>query len=154
MAVKRIIVGAIGIILTKEGEYLVTRRVDYHQETNHKWQLPGGALEFGETPEQAALREIYEEVGVRAKVICKQPIVTTQTWDLRDKHSHVVLISYLMDIGSQKIRLNNEADDFRFVTSANLDYEQSLPATKSILETADILVKQYNLLESLFLDNH
>ncbi len=31
----------------------------------HKWLVPGGHIELNEVPEQAALREVFEEVGLR-----------------------------------------------------------------------------------------
>jgi len=31
------------------------------------WELPGGTLEFGETPLQAAVRETSEETGIPVK---------------------------------------------------------------------------------------
>ena len=36
--------------------------------TEGRWTLPGGFLQFGETPEQCVLREIQEEVGVTGTV--------------------------------------------------------------------------------------
>lgn len=36
----------------------------YASDGNGTWCLPGGWLEFGESPEEAAVREAYEETGV------------------------------------------------------------------------------------------
>lgn len=40
----------------------------YHKKFN-KWVQPGGHIEEDETPEEAALREAYEETGVKVKLI-------------------------------------------------------------------------------------
>lgn len=34
-----------------------------------KWVQPGGHIEHGETPEEAAIREVYEETGVKVKLL-------------------------------------------------------------------------------------
>lgn len=39
-----------------------------HKKFN-KWVQPGGHIEDDETPEEAALREVYEETGVRVKLL-------------------------------------------------------------------------------------
>lgn len=39
-----------------------------HKDMN-KWVQPGGHIEDNETPEEAALREAYEETGIKAKLI-------------------------------------------------------------------------------------
>lgn len=36
-----------------------------HHEKYHKWLFPGGHVELHETPEDAAVREAYEETGLR-----------------------------------------------------------------------------------------
>ncbi|MCK9875585.1 NUDIX hydrolase [Frankia sp. Ag45/Mut15] len=42
------------------------------------WHVPGGGLDPGETPEQAAVREIFEEVGYRL-ADTGQPVATRRT---------------------------------------------------------------------------
>jgi 8-oxo-dGTP pyrophosphatase MutT (NUDIX family) len=53
-----IMVGS-GVLLVRENQVLLQRRKD-----NGLWGIPGGSLEPGETLEEAAIRETYEEVGL------------------------------------------------------------------------------------------
>jgi putative (di)nucleoside polyphosphate hydrolase len=51
----------VGIMLINpEGLVFVGRRID---QTVEGWQMPQGGIDDGETPEQAALRELEEETG-------------------------------------------------------------------------------------------
>jgi 8-oxo-dGTP pyrophosphatase MutT (NUDIX family) len=53
-----IMVGS-GILLLQENQVLLQRRKD-----NGLWGIPGGSLEPGESLEEAAIRETFEEVGL------------------------------------------------------------------------------------------
>lgn len=60
---KIILVFAGGCIFNEKGEVLLQRRGD-----TNKWGFPGGAIELGETPEVAAVREAKEETGLDVEV--------------------------------------------------------------------------------------
>jgi 8-oxo-dGTP diphosphatase len=53
-------VGASSIIRNDKGQILLQKRAD-----NGRWGLPGGAIEPGEEPAHAAVREAYEETGLQ-----------------------------------------------------------------------------------------
>ncbi|MBV1878824.1 MAG: CoA pyrophosphatase [Pseudomonadales bacterium] len=49
---------------TGEGAIVLTRRASHLKAHKGQWALPGGRLDAGETPIEAALRETHEEVGL------------------------------------------------------------------------------------------
>lgn len=53
---------AAGILFLAKGHALLVRRADGSDHAG-EWAFPGGGIEEGETPEQAALRECVEEIG-------------------------------------------------------------------------------------------
>jgi 8-oxo-dGTP diphosphatase len=51
----------------REGSILVARRAD-DQHAGGAWEFPGGKVESGEEPADAALRELREETGLRGAI--------------------------------------------------------------------------------------
>jgi len=62
---RKLVVAA--LVRDANGRVLLTRR-RADQPMPLKWELPGGKLEPGESPAQALVRELDEELGVRAEV--------------------------------------------------------------------------------------
>jgi 8-oxo-dGTP pyrophosphatase MutT (NUDIX family) len=52
---------AMGVVLDEDGLVLLGRRAD-----NGMWTLPGGIIDPGELPADAAAREVFEETGIAA----------------------------------------------------------------------------------------
>lgn len=56
------------VILDDKGRLLLIHR---NTPKRVQWELPGGKIEVGEKPEQTAVREIAEELGVSVDIIRK-----------------------------------------------------------------------------------
>ncbi len=60
---KQIVVG----VIVQDDKILIDQRLDSGVMAN-LWELPGGKMELGETPQVALLREIKEELGINIEV--------------------------------------------------------------------------------------
>lgn len=56
-------------LVTHEGKILLVQ-----SRFQMKWELPGGAMEVGETPHQAVAREVLEETGYEIRVVQELPL--------------------------------------------------------------------------------
>lgn len=89
----------------------------------HKWSglwgIPGGKTKFGETSESALRREILEETGLEItdiRFVLVQDCIHSREFY---KDAHFVLLNYTCRCtGPAAVRLNEEAQEFRWVSPA------------------------------------
>jgi 8-oxo-dGTP diphosphatase len=76
----------VGIFLFNGNRILLSKRINTPHQ-NGKYGLPGGKIDFGESPESAAKRELLEETGI-SSVIDIQPvgIITSNVYKEENKH--------------------------------------------------------------------
>ncbi|MBI2798478.1 NUDIX hydrolase [Candidatus Saccharibacteria bacterium] len=58
-----------GAIIFKNGEILLGLRGPKARDQHYKWELLGGLLKSGETPQEAIKREVKEEAGIKIEPI-------------------------------------------------------------------------------------
>ena len=114
----------------RKGRVLVVRRA----ESPHLglWSFPGGRVEPGESPLEAAVRETKEEVGldIRAEGIFE--VVTYLPEDLGRGHwSQVVLIDYLARPLRGKVVLNRESSEYRWALPSEVMELETTPQMRA-----------------------
>lgn len=84
-------VGTGGILTNTKGQILLLQRVK-SPEANY-WSIPGGAIEFGETAEEAAIREFQEETGLACEIT---DFLGYYDYILHNEHKHWVSLFFVM----------------------------------------------------------
>jgi 8-oxo-dGTP diphosphatase len=73
----------VAIIVTRGNQVLLLKRLNVHGAGS--WSTPGGHLDFGETPEECAIREAREETGLDIINISFKAI-TNDVFETENKH--------------------------------------------------------------------
>lgn len=86
----------VAAVKDKRGRILIAKRRDREfKKADGLWELPGGHLRFKEKPEKAAIREVYEETGLKVKVLRLLPKIYNNFWqDRKGNQFHILLILY------------------------------------------------------------
>jgi len=88
-------VSAGALIFNKKGEIFLTKRSEQTTNEHGCWEAPGGAVNFGETLQDAIKREIKEEYGVDIILIKQLP---AQNHLLPKEKQHWVPTSFIARI--------------------------------------------------------
>lgn len=101
------------IIENEKGEVLLGRRTD-----NHKWGYAGGSIELGETIEECAKRELYEETGLIADEIeffmINSGEETHYTYPNGDEVYNVEIIYICRKYHGELCKQDEELEELRF----------------------------------------
>ena len=119
-------VKVVAAVIVRDGKIFATQRG--YGEYKDGWEFPGGKVESGETPQEAVVREIREELD--AKIICKE-FLTTVEYDYPDFHlSMDCFLAELMK-GEHIKLLEHEAA--KWLSSDEFDSVDWLPADVEVV---------------------
>lgn len=133
---RRQLIVALGCI-TRGTEVLLTKRVEPMLPQVHlRWDLPGGKVDFGESPVEAVEREIREETGYEAVVREMFPFVHSNVWQYSTHIQHTIIICYWCELvsGGQPLRVKDaEIGEFQWMDIGHVDLNKALPSVRHFL---------------------
>jgi 8-oxo-dGTP diphosphatase len=97
-----------GVVIKDKKILLIKRK---KQPFKGKWALPGGFVEYGEKIEDAAVREVLEETGLKTKI---SHLVGVYSDPDRDPRGHTITVVYLLEICNGNLKSGDDVSDVKF----------------------------------------
>lgn len=123
---------AVGAIVFKDQRVLLVKRG--RPPALGQWAIPGGSIELGETLQQAAEREVWEETGIR--IAAHDPVFSFDVLE-RDHQNrvrfHYVIVDLAAEYVSGELRSGDDAVEARWVAADELSALSLNPMTRDLL---------------------
>ena len=116
----------VAAVIVRDGSVFATQRG--YGPWKGWWEFPGGKIEVGESPQEALVREIREELDAK---ICVGELLETVEWDYPE--FHLTMHCFICSLVSEGIHLN-EHSQAAWLTAMTLDSVQWLPADEGLVE--------------------
>lgn len=122
-----------GVIFNEEGAVLLCKRAAYKKIAPNKWHLPGGAIEEGEDPAEAVIRELKEELDLDVTEAISTGVV------LRHPGDTLEVQCFFVNVSNSPTIMNHENSEFKFVMLENVSEYLEAPVVENnrhAIETA------------------
>lgn len=121
----QLVVGAIIVDSLSHPTRVLAARRSKPAELRGKWEFPGGKVEPDETPQQALVRELQEELSVR--IVVGEEV---GEWPINE---HLQLLLYLAEITEGNPTPGEDHDEVRWLATHELDRVDWLPTDAAAL---------------------
>ena len=103
-------------IVNEKMEFILIKRKN--DPYKNCWALPGGFMEYGETIENAAIREAKEETSIDVELI---DLINVYSEPSRDPRGHTVTVAFLAKGDFTKRRADSDAEDIGIFSHEDID---------------------------------
>lgn len=101
-------------ILRREGEVLLLKKRTGREMGPVFWELPTGKIKFGEQPEEAMSRAIFEVLGLQVKKVLLKDAVTFSAFVSSSQMANLCVVYEVVVSGKDKIKLNERYSAYKY----------------------------------------
>ena len=127
-------VRVVAAIIINDGKVFATQRG--YGEFKDGWEFPGGKIDAGETPEEALVREIKEELDTEVEV---KELLETVKYDY--PKFHLSMDCFICKIKAGELVLK-EHEASQWLTKETLDSVEWLPADLGLIEKIENYLRE------------
>lgn len=123
---------AVGALVVDAGKLLMICRG--HAPNSGVWAIPGGIVEIGETLQEAAERETFEETGLRVKA--GEPVFAFEVIEKNEQgrvRFHYVVVDLKADLVEGELCPGDDAREARWVSPAEMTSLEISEATLDLI---------------------
>jgi len=124
-------IASVDVLVVHRGMLLLMLR--NNEPGRDLWWTPGGRVRYGETLEEAAIRELNEETGLNPIKLVKKGVMG-HFWS----QSHFVTTFFYATVMEDRIKLNEEHRDYKWISETTDDLH---PYIKYMIDEAGIFKK-------------
>ncbi|NDE71952.1 MAG: NUDIX hydrolase [Actinobacteria bacterium] len=133
-----------GLVIDRTGtQGLLIGRLDIKDQSREKllWSLPKGHIEEGETPEQAAVREVHEETGIECSI--DKSLGVIDFWFMAGgKRIHKTVHHFVFrETGGRIAPQVSEVDDVRWFPIEEIVERLAYPDERKLIARSQDLLK-------------
>lgn len=120
-------------IIRQDEKILLLRRANGRESILHKYELPGGKIEYGEQPEDALRRYLHTEAGLHVQTARLFDAVTYIDRDDRDIQYAVIVYSVGIASGHHPIVLSQNYDKYDWISESKIQQANLTDLTQLLL---------------------
>ena len=108
----------LGVVRNTDGRFLITRRVLTKAWAAGWWEVPGGAVQAGESSREAVNREVWEETGLEVSACAGGPALTYHRENPGEGDNYFVdCYLFTLQFAPEQVKIRpNEALEYKLAT--------------------------------------